>query len=287
MPVTLPSPIVSTDWLAGQLGAPGLVVLDASWYLPSVGRDARAEYRAARLSGAIYFDLDDASDAASPLPHMVPSGAAFGAYVGGLGIGTDDAVVVYDGSGNNLSAARVWWLFRAFGHEAIALLDGGLGKWRAEGRPLEAGEASRPARPYRARREAVGVCGVEEIDSALASGEAQVVDMRSTGRFEGTEPEPRPGVPSGHMKGSVNLPFGDLVGPDGTMLPPGELEARVRRAGVDPARPVIATCGSGTSACNLLLALERLGVRGATLFDGSWMEWVARGRPIATGRAGP
>lgn len=261
-------------------------MLDASWYLPAAGRDARAEHRAARLPGARYFDLDAASEPHSSLPHMLPTAADFGAYAGSLGVGSDDQVIVYDGSGNNLSAARAWWMFRAFGHRAVALLDGGLGRWRAEGRPIVQGEEP-PAVPRvcAARLEPTLVRTAAQVAEALLSGSAQVVDVRSAGRFTGRDPEPRPGLPSGHMPGARNLPYTELVDGDGLVLPPDRLRERLRAAGIEAGRPVIATCGSGTTACNLLLALERLGQGGAALYDGSWTEWAGSGRPVTTGEA--
>lgn len=277
------TPLVSPAWLGERLAAPGLVILDASWYLPSAGRDAAAEYLQAHLPGAGRFDLDAASDHTSPLPHMLPPPGAFAAYAASLGISNDTAVVVYDGSGTNLSAARVWWMFRHYGHEPVAVLDGGLGRWRAEGRPLESGAVGVTPGCYVARFDAARVRSAEQVEAALASGTAQVVDLRSAGRFEGREPEPRPGLPSGHMEGALNLPFTDLVATDGTALPLDAVRGRIRRAGIDLNRPIIATCGSGTSACNLMLALARLGEGDAALYDGSWTEWVGSGRPITTG----
>lgn len=282
MPLFPLAPVVATEWLAERLGATGLAVLDTSWYLPTSGRNAREEYLAGHIPGAAYFDLDAASDSASPLPHMLPSPAEFGGYVGGLGIGNDTTVIVYDGSGANMSAARVWWMFRAFGHQNVALLDGGIGKWRKEGRPLETGEARLSKRVFTPHPDGAGVRTLEEVARALETGEAQVVDQRSAGRFSGTEPEPRPGLRSGHMPGALNLPYTELVGPDGTVLPDEALRARIREAGIRLDRPIIATCGSGTSACNLLLALDRLGHRDHALYDGSWTEWASRGMPVAT-----
>jgi thiosulfate/3-mercaptopyruvate sulfurtransferase len=275
------TPLVSSAWLGERLAAPGLVTLDASWYLPSTGRDAAMEYLQAHLPGAGRFDLDAASDRTSALPHMLPPPGEFAAYAGSLGISNDTAVVVYDGSGNNLSAARVWWMFRLYGHEEVAVLDGGLGRWRAEGRPLESGAVRVTPGRFVARVNAARVRTAEQVQAALASGTAQVVDLRSAGRFEGREPEPRPGLSSGHMAGAINLPFTDLVAADGTVLPLDAVRARIGQAGIALDRPIIATCGSGTSACNLMLALARLGEGDAALYDGSWTEWVGSGRPIS------
>jgi thiosulfate/3-mercaptopyruvate sulfurtransferase len=279
--------LVSTPWLADHLGEPSLRVVDGSWYLPTSGRDARAEYLAGHLPGAVFFDLDVISGRASPLPHMLPPARQFAEQVGALGIGDGDDVVVYDGSGANLSAARVWWMFRAFGQERVAVLDGGLPKWRAEGRPLERGEVSRPATHFTARTIPAGlVRDLAAVRGVLERGDAQVVDMRSPGRFTGAEPEPRPGLRGGHIPGSRNLPYGELVGADGTLLPADALRRRIVAAGVDPSRPIVATCGSGVSACALIYALHLLGHRQASLYDGAWAEWGARDdTPVKRGDA--
>ncbi len=277
--------VVSDSWLAERLGTPGLVVLDASWYLPAMGRDPRAEYAAGHLPGARFFDLDLASDPNTHLPHMLPADDAFGAYVGGLGVGNEDDIVVYDGSGFNLSSARVWWMFRAFGHRRVALLDGGSKQWRAAGRVFETTPAVVQPKRFAARLDRTLVRGMAEVEAATGRDDVQIVDMRSAGRFEGRDPEPRPELPSGHMAGARNLPFTELVGPDGCALPLDALRARIERAGIALDRPIIATCGSGTSACALLLALERLGAPPAALYDGSWTEWAGAQRPIVTGPA--
>jgi thiosulfate/3-mercaptopyruvate sulfurtransferase len=260
-----------------------LVILDTSWYLPATGRDAREEYRTGHIPRARYFDLDQASDPASRLPHTLPDEAAFAACAGALGVANDSAVVVYDGSGNNLSAARVWWMFRIFGHRNVALLDGGLGKWRSEGRLLEEGEEEAAPVEYRARLDRSRLRTLAEVEAALSGREAQVVDMRSAARFHGTAPEPRAGLPSGHMPGAVNLPYTELVHPDGTALSLGELRVRLAAAGLRLDRPIVATCGSGTSACTLLHALHRLGLESGALYDGSWTEWAGRGMPVMDG----
>ena len=272
-----PSPLVSTDWLAARLGDPAVRVLDASWYLPSAGRDARAEHRAEHVPGAVFMDLEAACAPDAPLPHTLPSADDFARYAGeALGVGDDDTVVVYDASGTNFSAARAWVTFRYFGHARIAVLDGGLGKWRAERRPLESGERTAAPATFTAGPRPELVRDVRDVAAALDAAGAQVVDARGADRFHGRAPEPRPGVRAGHMPGAVNLPYSDLVRPDGTALPEPELRARLAAAGVDPAHPTIATCGSGVTACNLLLHLHRLGARDAALYDGSWSEWGAR-----------
>jgi thiosulfate/3-mercaptopyruvate sulfurtransferase len=268
--------LVSTDWLAERLGSPGLRVIDGSWYLPSSRRDPAAEYLAGHIPRAVFFDLDASSDLTSHLPHMLPDETAFARRMASLGLNDGDDLVVYDGSGNNLSAARVWWTFRVFGHPRVALLDGGSGKWRWERRPLESGSVKLPPGHFTARLDRDRVRDLAALRSNLQSRRELVVDLRSAGRFSGADPEPRPGVRSGHVPGSRNLPFTALVGPDGTILPEPELRRRLRQHGVDLSQPIIATCGSGTSACTLVLALELLGFRDVALYDGAWTEWGGR-----------
>jgi thiosulfate/3-mercaptopyruvate sulfurtransferase len=265
--------LVSTQWLADHLGEPGLVVFDASWYLPSAGRDARQEYRSAHIPGALFFDLDDLSAPGTDLPHMLGTADRFGAAMSALGVSEDDMIVSYDGSGNNLSAARAWWTFKVFGHDRAAVLDGGFGAWQREGRPVESGTATRRPALFSARFHPELVRSIDQVRAALSSGREQVLDARSAGRFHGREPEPRPGLRAGHMEGSHNLPYPDLVGSDGRLLSRETLVERLRSAGVDLSRPVITSCGSGVSACALLLALEVAGHEGHALYDGSWSEY--------------
>ena len=274
--------VVSTPWLAERLDRLEVRVLDASWYLPSSGRNGRAEFVAGHIPGARYFDLDLASDERTSLPHMLPTAARFAEQAGALGVSNDSEVVVYDGSGANLSAGRVWWMFRAYGHDAVAVLDGGSKKWRAEGRAMETGMPKVEPAAFTAKLRPGIVRTMDDVADALRSGAAQVVDMRSRGRFEGVDPEPRPGLPSGHMPGALNLPYTSLVASDGTLLPPDELRQRMAAAGLRLDRPIITSCGSGVSACALLLALDALGVQGAALYDGSWTEWVTKGGAIET-----
>jgi thiosulfate/3-mercaptopyruvate sulfurtransferase len=277
----LPS-VVSTHWLAARLNQVEVRVLDASWYLPSSGRDGKAEFRAGHIPGARYFDLDEVSDDRTSLPHMLPTATRFAEQVGALGVGNDSTVVVYDGSGANLSAGRAWWLFRAFGHDRVAVLDGGSKKWKAEGRVMETGAPRVEPAVFTAKPRRGIVRTMDDVADALRSGLAQVVDMRSRGRFEGSDSEPRPGLPSGHMPGALNLPYSSLVAADGTLLPPDELRQRIASAGIRLDRPIIGSCGSGVSACALLLALDTMGVKGATLYDGSWTEWVTKRGAIET-----
>ena len=275
MPDELPT-LVTTAWLGENLTRPDVKPVDASWYLATSGRDAASEFIAGHIPGAVFFDLDASSDDATPLPHMLPPAERFAARMGTLGLSDDDVIVVYDGSGVNLSAPRVWWTFRVFGHHRVALLDGGLIKWMAEGRALESGTVTRSRGRFSARFDSRAVRRLADLVENLDTRREQVVDARSTGRFEATEPEFRPGLRGGHIPSSRNLPYAELMAADGTMLPPDALRRRFEAAGVDLNRPIVATCGSGTSACNLVLALHLLGHDRVAVYDGSWTEWGGR-----------
>jgi thiosulfate/3-mercaptopyruvate sulfurtransferase len=275
MPENMFSPLVSTEWLATRLGRPQVRVVDGSWYLPTMGRNAAAEYAAGHIPGAVFMDLDAASDQSTTLPHMLPPATEFAARMGALGLDDTSTIVIYDGSGVNLSAPRVWWMFRVFGHRRVAVLDGGLGKWKAEGRPLEGGVTRPPAGRFTARLDSGQLRDLTAVRANVEGGAEQVVDARPAERFEGKQPEFRPGVRSGHIPGSLNLPYTEMVGAGGTMLPAPALAARFRAAGLDLERPIVATCGSATSACALVLGLAVLG-RDAAVYDGSWTEWGSR-----------
>lgn len=277
-------PVVSTAWLGEQLGRPDLVTVDASWYLPAMNRDHRAEYQSRHVPGAVFWDLDRLSDPASTLPHMLPDPETAARQVSGLGIGDHDTVVVYDGSGTNMSAPRVWWQLRALGHDAVYVLDGGFPKWVAEGRPREAGWIDPSPRRFTARLRPDLVRTLDQVRAMVGSADVVLVDARSAGRFEGREPEPRAGVRAGHIPGARNLPFARLVAADGTLLPRAELIRRFEEAGVDLDQPIVASCGSGVTACALALGLEALGHRNYAVYDGSWTEWGGRSdTPAETG----
>ncbi len=270
-------PVVSGEWLARALGAADLRVLDGSWYMPAEKRDPAAEHRAAHIPGAVFFDIDAIADKSTALPHMLPSAATFAAAVGALGVSNDDRVIVYDGAGQ-LGAARVWWTFRVFGHARVAVLDGGLPKWRAEGRPVESGGAAPEPGHYVAKpADARLVRGFEQMKANLEQQVEQVLDVRSAGRFNAAEPEPRPGLRGGHIPGSLNLPLPALLDPaDKTFLPAARLRVALDTVGLDPARPVVTSCGSGIAACVAAIAVELAGFAPVAVYDGSWTEWGGR-----------
>ena len=264
--------LVSTAWLADHLGE--VIVFDATKYLPNENRNGIAEFASAHIPGARFFDIDVVADPDSTLPHMVPSAGRFERLMGELGVGNDSAVVFYDQKGI-ASSTRGWWLMGLFGHANAAVLDGGLPKWVREDRPVEAGTPPSPApTSFRATFHADRLRGIGDMLS-LQPGSI-VIDARSAGRFAGTSPEPRPGLPSGHMPGSTSLPASDLLTPDGTLLPPVELRARLAAAGIDGSRPVITSCGTGVTATILTLGLTQAGFQPGAVYDGSWTEWASR-----------
>lgn len=278
------NPLVSTEWLHDHLGDPRLRVLDATWYLPGDPRDPRADFLRARIPGAQFFDLDAVADHTTPLPHMVPTPEAFALAVEQLGISDGDTVVAYHDA-EMLSAPRAWWMFRLFGHSHVFVLDGGLSRWMAEGRPVEDGPAEPPVMGrFTPQLDRELIRSLDQVRRALDGGGEQVVDARSAARYLGQLEEPRAGVRAGHMPGALNLPAQSLFGPDGLMLPEAELARAFANAGVEPDQPIVTSCGSGVSACSLNLALARLGHWRTAVYDGSWTEWGSRpDTPVVTG----
>jgi thiosulfate/3-mercaptopyruvate sulfurtransferase len=280
--------IVDTDWLAAHLDAPDLVICDASWHLPTEKRDPRAEYLEAHIPGALFFDIDDIVDEKSSLPHMLPSTVKFASRMKKMGVGDGTRIVVYDNDAKGMfSAARAWWTFRAMGHGDVAVLNGGLKKWLAEGRETESGEPiKRSNRHYTPRMNSELIRDVDDMKALVKSREAQIVDARSPGRFEGTEPEPREGLKSGHIPGSRNVHYASLLNADGTFKGKDELAKIFAAAGVDPHKDVVTTCGSGVTASIVALGLAVLGQTNASVYDGSWAEWGGRDDcPVETGPA--
>ncbi|MGJ8603087.1 MAG: 3-mercaptopyruvate sulfurtransferase [Marivita sp.] len=278
-----PKTLVSTDWLASHMRDPDLRILDASWYMPDSGRDAKAEYTAGHIPGARFFDIDDVSDNRSDLPHMAPPIEKFMSRMRALGVGDGHQVVVYDGMGL-FSAARVWWLFKLMGQNDIAVLDGGFPKWVAEGRDVEDLPPMIRDRHMTVRRQAHLVKDVTQVSAASKLHDHEIIDARSAGRFQGQEPEPRPGMRSGHIPGSKNVHYASLLNADQTLKLPEETRAIFEAAGVDLAKPAITTCGSGVTAAILSLAMARMGKDDFSLYDGSWSEWgMFPTVPVATG----
>ncbi len=266
------SPLVSTDWLAARLDAPDVKIVDASWYMPQMDRDPLAEFEAAHIPGAVHFNLDRIADTSSDLPHMLADAATFSAAVGAMGISETDTIVVYDGMGL-FSAPRVWWNFRVMGARNTFVLAGGLPKWQAEGHPVETGVARPAPAQFKAEpRENVTADAETMLAISQSTDGPQIVDMRGAARYRGEAPEPRAGLRSGRIPGSLNLPFNELV-VDGTLVDDAALKARLEAAGIDLARPVISSCGSGVTATFLNLALAQLGVDAMQIYDGSWTEW--------------
>lgn len=278
-----PKTLVSTGWLAAHLKDPDLRIFDASWYMPDSGRNAKADYAAGHIPGARFFDIDEISDARSELPHMAPPVEKFMSRMRAMGVGDGHQVVVYDGAGL-FSAARVWWLFRLMGQTNIAVLDGGLPKWVADGHPVTKAAPTIRDRHMTVKPEPYRVRDVTDVARAAKLGDHSIIDARAPGRFKGEQPEPRAGMRSGHIPGSRNVFYQDLLNPDGTMKPPNAIRIVFLNAGVDLSKPAITTCGSGITAAILSLALERIGKTDHALYDGSWSEWgMYADLPIATG----
>jgi len=269
-------PLVSTNWLAERLGKPGILVFDTTKYLPNEPKDGKAEFKLAHIPGARFFDIDDIADPDTTLPHMVPTAGRFAAKMAALGVANASTIVFYDQKGL-ASAARGWWMMGLFGHDRAAVLDGGLPKWQAEGRPVEAGDptSATPAE-FRPDLRATRLRGVGDILANVVTQAELVLDARAAGRFTGAVPEPRAGMRSGHMPGAANMPYTELLAGDQTLLPPAALRARFAAAGVDGSRPVVTSCGSGVTACILTLALTLAGLPAGAVYDGSWTEWGGR-----------
>jgi thiosulfate/3-mercaptopyruvate sulfurtransferase len=268
------SSLVSTEWLAEHANAPDVRIVDASWHMPATNRDPRAEYDAEHIPNAVFFDIDEIADTDNPLPHMVPSPEKFSSRMRKLGLGDGNRIIVYDTIGN-VSAARAWWLLRLFGHQDVAILDGGLPKWKAEGRPVDDMPVKPAERHFTSRINSFLLREKDQVARNIEQGREQVLDARSAGRFNGSEPEPREGLRGGHIPGSTNLPFTRLLNDgDGTFRPAAELSATFEGVGVDLKKPVITSCGSGITACVLAFGLHLLGHQRVAVYDGSWTEWA-------------
>lgn len=277
-----PDALVSTEWLANHLSAPDVRVVDASWFMPAAGRSGREEYEARHIPGAVFFDIDEIADSGTPLPHMLPPPEKFASKVRKLGLGNGNKVVVYDSQGIAFAAARVWWMFRTFGHTDVAVLDGGLPKWIAEGRPLEDLPPMPRDRHFLPHVNSTLVRSFDQVKANLSGRREQVVDARAGARYAGTAPEPWPTLHVGHIPGALNVPFADLIDPEThTLKPAAQLRARFDSAGLDLSRPVVASCGSGVTACVVALALHVLGHRDVAVYDGSWAEWGTREDAVA------
>jgi thiosulfate/3-mercaptopyruvate sulfurtransferase len=282
MPASDPSLLVSTEWLAEHINAPDICIVDASWHLPSENRSPKAEYEKEHIPGAVFFDIDEISDETSGLPHMLPRPEKFASRVRKLGLGDGNRIVVYDTAGL-FSAARVWWMFQVMGHTDVAVLDGGLPKWLAEGRPVSDMPPTPRERHFTARQNNFLLRDIGQMMSITQNQKEQVFDARPPGRYTGTDPEPRPDSRPGHMPGSICMPFGSLLNEDKTFKSKDQVRTIFEEAGFDPSRPAVTTCGSGVTAAVVYLGLQLIGHTNLALYDGSWSEWGTRtDTPIET-----
>ena len=285
MPYSNPQALVSTTWVADHMSAPDVRLVDCTYFLPNDGRTGPEEYKKQHLPGAVFFDIDDVKNADDPLPHMIPSAEVFSSKVRKLGLGDGNRIICYDHNGGGSAAARVWWMFRLFGHDDVAVMDGGLPKWLAEGRPVTDDIPTPQERHFTARENHMMVRSIEQILSNIDSKREDVIDVRAAGRFAGTAPEPRAGMRSGHMPGAFNLPYGDLMDPEKNfvMRSAEEIKALADKAGIDMKRPLVTSCGSGGTACYAALAFYLIGKEDVAIYDGSWSEWGGRqDTPIVT-----
>jgi thiosulfate/3-mercaptopyruvate sulfurtransferase len=273
-----PEALVTTEWLAENIGASDIAIVDASFYLPAAERNPSAEFSAVHIPGAVFFDINDIADSETDLPHMLPSPEKFSSRMRSLGIGSEHHVICYDTSGGPMAAMRAWWTFRAFGHDRVSVLSGGLPKWQTEGHPTEAGEPTITEKHFFAKLDPELVSSVDQMLTNVESQEIQVVDARPAGRYNGTDPEPRAGMRSGHVPGAISLPFQKLLEPENFMVmrSADEIAAVISEAGIDPEKPLISSCGSGVTAAPLVFALYLLGHTRASIYDGSWTEWGGR-----------